>query len=205
MRPAIDFYFDFISPFSYFAHQRLPELADRFGYELSFQVVDLAELKRLAGNFGPTTREIPIKLRYMKVDQVRWARRYDVSVRTPAHYDSSIINRGTFFALTREMVRDYVTLTYRKVWGEGGHMTDEGLTRGIARELGWNDDEFLASANSSGADEQYRSSTARAHRRGVFGVPTMMVGNDMWWGNDRLQFLEEYLASGNVSTTGAVG
>ena len=92
----IDFYFDFISPFSYFAVQRLPAIAERFGRAVNYHVVDLAVLKVAAGNTAPPTRNMPIKLRYMKVDQARWARRYGVPVKSPAYYDSGLLNRGLF-------------------------------------------------------------------------------------------------------------
>jgi 2-hydroxychromene-2-carboxylate isomerase len=194
MQAPIAFYFDFISPFSYFANQRLPQIAERFGRDIAFHVVDLAVLKRAAGNTAPPTRDIPIKLRYMKTDQARWARHYGIPVKSPAYYDSGILNRGAFFAQSKDMIREYVTLVFHKVWGEGGHMTDEMLIRGVVHELGWNGDEFLRFTASDAATELYQSSTARAHQRGVFGVPTMIVGDEMWWGNDRLEFMKEELA-----------
>lgn len=194
MPAPIDFYFDFISPFSYFALQRLPGIAERFGRAINYHVVDLAVLKLEAGNTAPPTRNMPIKLRYMKTDQARWARRYAVPVKSPAYYDSSILNRGVFFAQARQLTPAYVASTFHKVWGEGGHMTDDTLLTRLANELGWDAAEFRKFTASDAANELYRESTERAHRRGVFGVPTMMVGDEMWWGNDRLDFMESYLS-----------
>jgi 2-hydroxychromene-2-carboxylate isomerase len=194
MSKAISFYFDFISPFSYFANHQLPDIAERFGRDIVYHVVDLAVLKRTAGNTAPPTRDMPIKLRYMRTDQLRWARRYGITVKSPAHYDSSILNRGVFFAEGKGVVAEYVSLVFLKVWGEGGHMTDGALLRGIVNELGWDASEFQEFVNSSAATQRYQASTREAHERGVFGVPTMIVGEEMWWGNDRLDFLKERLA-----------
>ena len=65
----------------------------------------------------------------------------------------------------------------------------------LADLLGWDAGEFLAFTESADAEARYRASTAAAHQRGVFGVPTMLIGEEMWWGNDRLEFLEEFLAA----------
>lgn len=194
----IDFYFDFISPFSYFAVQRLPAIAERFGRAVNYHVVDLAVLKVAAGNTAPPTRNMPIKLRYMKVDQARWARRYGVPVKSPAYYDSGLLNRGLFFAREREQVPAYVASTFHKVWGEGGHMTDEMLLGRLAAEFSWDAVAFRKFLSSDTADALYRDSTGSAHRRGIFGVPTMMIGDEMWWGNDRLDFMESFLSETNA-------
>ena len=76
MARIIEFYVDFISPFSYLAHHRLPDLAARYGFTIDYHVADLSELRRLAGNTGPRQTEQPLKLPYSRIDQKRWADRY---------------------------------------------------------------------------------------------------------------------------------
>lgn len=191
----LNFYFDYISPFSYLALQRVPELADRFGRDLKFHPVDLKQIKLLAGNTAPPTRDIPIKLRYARIDQQRWARRYGVPIRTPSLYDSSRLSRGFFFAEDRAVARRYLQISYAKVWGEGGNMLDEQLLSNIAKEMGWDENTFLQYTLSDDGQGRYEQSTRDAHQRMIFGVPTIMIEDEMWWGNDRLDFLEEYLES----------
>jgi 2-hydroxychromene-2-carboxylate isomerase len=193
MTGVIECYVDFISPFSYLALQRLPELAARFGHEVDYKVIDLKEIKRLAGNIGPATRDIPLKLAYAKIDQKRWAERYGVPVTTPAHYDPVRLQRGFVFAQARAKARDYLMLAFHKVWGEGASMIDETMLRSVADELGWNADAFLRSTQSEEATALTQSATREAHARGVFGVPTIVIDGEMWWGNDRLDFVEEFL------------
>jgi 2-hydroxychromene-2-carboxylate isomerase len=194
MARTIDFYFDFISPFSYLAYQRLPDLAERYGYMLAHHPADLADLKRLAGNTAPRITTIPLKLRYSRIDQQRWAHRYGVPIKPPAYsHDSSWLNRGAFFALDRGQVTEYVKNAWGKMRGDGRDIADEGTWRDVATELGWMPDEFVVFVRSDAAQARYQVSTLQAHERGVFGVPTMMIGEDMWWGNDRLDFLEEFL------------
>jgi 2-hydroxychromene-2-carboxylate isomerase len=204
MERIIDFYFDLISPFSYFAHHRLPDMVARYGYSLRHHPVDLKTLKLLACNTAPATREIPIKLAYARIDQRRWARHYGIPVNPPQEYASSLLNKGALFESAPDAARRYVTLAFHKVWGEGGPMTTEPLLRSIASAMSWDFGAFNAFIRSSEADEAYARSTQTAHERGVFGVPTMMIGDHLWWGNDRLGFLNEYLEQLQASGPGTV-
>ena len=78
---------------------------------------------------------------------------------------------------------------------DGRDIAQESMRRDVARELAWPPDEFVAFTQSEESQARYQASTRQAHARGVFGAPTMMVGEEMWWGNDRLDFLEEFLNS----------
>ncbi len=196
MARTIDFYFDFISPFSYLAHQRLPDLAARYGYALAYHAASLADLKQLAGNTAPRVTAIPLKLRYSRIDQQRWADRYGVPIKPPAgSHDSSWLNRGFFFAEDRGRQQDYVVNAWNKLRRDGRDMVDEKLWRDIAKELGWAPDEFVGFIRFEASQQRYQASTRQAHERGAFGVPTMLIGEEIWWGNDRLDFLEEFLKS----------
>lgn len=198
--PVIDFYFDFISPFSYLAHQRLPGLAKRFGCALNYHAADLADLKRLAGNTAPKMTAIPLKLRYSRIDQKRWAERYGVPIAPPSgSHDSSWLNRGAFYAADRSREGEYVTAVWTKMRRDGRDLAEESTWCEIARELGWPPDDFVAFVHSEDSRARYVQSTQQAHERGVFGVPTMMIRDEMWWGNDRLDFLEEFLKSHALS------
>jgi 2-hydroxychromene-2-carboxylate isomerase len=194
MPRIIEFYFDFISPFSYLAYHRLPGLAARHRYELDYRVADLATLRRLAGNTGPRQTEQPLKLPYSRLDQRRWAERYGIPITPPTgSHDSSFINRGSFYALDRGQINPYLAAAWIKMRRDGRDIAEEGFRREVAEELGWDADDFVAFTCSDESQARYVTSTELAHRRGVFGVPTMMIGDEMWWGNDRLDFLEEYL------------
>jgi 2-hydroxychromene-2-carboxylate isomerase len=192
--PILDFYFDFISPFSYLAFHRVPDLAARYGHAVHYHVADLSELRRLAGNTGPRSTEQALKLRYSRIDQKRWAERYQIPFQPPVgSHDSSWLNRGVFYALDRNQIRDYLSCAWGKMRRDGRDISDEATRRDIAKDLNWSADEFLAFTKAKGSRARYSAATNQAHQRGVFGVPTMMVGDEMWWGNDRLDFLEEYL------------
>lgn len=195
MPETIEFFFDFASPYAYLAHVRLPGIASRHGCAISYQPVDLSEIKRAAGNIGPSTHFLAARQRYVMQDTARWAKRYGVPIAQPADYGSARLNRGVFLAIDRNAATEYANAVGRRVWAQGGAMNDTALLRTVAADLGWNAAEFIAYTTSETAAARYRATLAAARSRGVFGVPTMVVGERLWWGNDRLAFVEDYLAT----------
>ena len=193
MPNTIDFYFDFMSPYAYLAHQKLPDMADRHGYVIVYRPLDLGEAKQFVGNTGPANREIPVKHRHLRIDLKRWADLYGVAFSPPAGYGSARLNCGTFLANDRNVARKYVSVAWHLVWGLGGDMNDDILLRDVAHRMGWAQDEFLDYTVSENARTRLRDSQALAMDRGVFGVPMMVLGDEMWWGNDRLHFVENHL------------
>jgi 2-hydroxychromene-2-carboxylate isomerase len=196
MANVIDFYFDFLSPYSYIAHTQLPKLARKHGWSLAYHPVDLQQLKIAGGNTGPSSREQPLKSRYNAQDFRRWSQRYGISIMRPTGYDPRHrLNKGAFYAIDHNRMEAYANAAWNRVWAQGGNMADEALIASAARELGWDADAFLAYTLSDPPAQRFQAETDVAHKRGVFGVPTMTIGEEMWWGNDRLFFLDEYLGS----------
>ncbi|MAS13883.1 MAG: 2-hydroxychromene-2-carboxylate isomerase [Nitratireductor sp.] len=199
-RRPLDFYFDFMSPFSYLAFRKLPGICERYGLELRAHVVDLPKLKLLAGNTGPANVTIPIKIRYLKTDLQRWAERYGVPLSFPASLDTGALNRAYLHALDQGKANDFIRETWDRLWGKGGDPADPALLAELASACGWDPQELADWAASDAAVERLKAETQAAHDAGVFGVPTMIVDGQMWWGNDRLNFMEETLKKG-IKTT----
>lgn len=193
---TIDFYFDFVSPYAYLASVRLPQIAAKHGCEIAFHPINLNAAKQAAGNTGPATVAIPAKMKYAMADFARWGVRYGAPLEFSREGapNSEPANKGTFYAIDRGQAAQYVAAMWRATFGSGGlHGKDEVL-RAVAVEMGWDADDFLAFIASDEAERRYAAGNAEAQDRGVFGAPIMMVGDEMWWGNDRLEFLDEYLA-----------
>jgi 2-hydroxychromene-2-carboxylate isomerase len=199
MTRTIAFYFDFLSPYAYLAHTQLPALAARHGCTIDYHPIDLQKAKLAVGNTGPANREVPIKHRHLRIDLQRWATHYGVPFAPPAGYGSARLNGGSFFALDRQAGQRYVDTAWQLVWGEGGAMDDDKLLASLAERMGWNAAEFIAYTSSDDARARLAASNAQALALGVFGVPTMAVGDEMWWGNDRLHFLEQHLQAHNAA------
>ncbi len=195
MTAQLEFFFDFMSPFAYLAHRRVTELARQYGRELRYVPMNLPAAKIAAGNTGPSNREIPVKLRYLMQDINRWAALDDMPVAFPVSLDSDRMNRGTFFALDRGDAEAYLAACFERGWGEGADISSDETLATVAASLGWSPDEFLAALETAEIEQRYAAANEEAHRRGVFGVPSFFVGEEMWWGNDRLHFIEQYLAA----------
>jgi 2-hydroxychromene-2-carboxylate isomerase len=192
---SIEFFFDVASPYSYLAHVRLPSIASRHGRPIAYRPVDLSEVKRAAGNIGPSSHFLAARRNYLRQDTARWARRYGVPITEPAGYGSARLNRGAFLAIERNVAAEYVNAAGARVWAQGGAMDDDGLLAAVAADMGWDAPAFIAYTSSEAADGRHREALALARERGVFGVPTVVIGEHLWWGNDRLQFVDAHLAA----------
>jgi 2-hydroxychromene-2-carboxylate isomerase len=194
--PTIDFMLDFLSPFGYLARGRLLAIAQKHGARVHYHPIDLVAVKRAVGNTGPSNRDIPAKIAYLTEDLQRWAQRYGLPmVRTLPGANTGRMNRGLLLAMDRDRADDYVRLAWDCVWRDG---LDPGLEETLAelcRRLDWERNEFMAFVDGDDAMQRYAAENANALAQGVFGVPTFLVGRQMFWGNDRLDFLEEHLAS----------
>ena len=191
----IEFFFDFMSPFAYLAHEPLHRIAAEYGYEVDYQPIDLREAKRAAGNTGPPNIEIPPKIKYLMVDLQRWATRYGLPFKRIKSLACARVNKGTFWALDHDQAYEYTKEAYRLLWGMGSDPDDDQLLSAIAQTMGWDPGVFLEFLVSQDAEQRYGHCIDAAIGRGIFGVPIMCVDDQMWWGNDRLDFLTEYLAA----------
>lgn len=189
----LDFYFDFMSPFAYLAFHKVLELCKRYGLEFRPHVVNLPQLKLMAGNTAPPNVNLPLKIRYLSKDLNRWAEEYGVPLIFPKSLASEKLNKAFLYALAKGEGEAFIRAGWDRVWGEGADLADPALLAELANRFGWSPESLSAWVSSQEAADQYEASTQAAHEAGVFGTPTMIVGDQMWWGNDRLMFMERTL------------
>ncbi len=192
----LDFYFDFMSPFAYLAFQKVPAICREHGLDLRLHVANLPKLKIMAGNTGPSNVSIPLKIRYLRQDLDRWAATYGVPLTFPKSLASETLNKAFLYAAERGQAESFVRAAWSRVWGQGEDPADPALLIDLAEAFGWNPDNLSAWVASKDAADRYEASTKAAHDAGVFGMPTMIIGDQMWWGNDRLFFMEDALQKG---------
>jgi len=189
----VRFYFDFLSPYAYLARHRLAELSASHGWRIDYRSIDLGRAKKAIGNVGPANRDMPVKLAHLAKDLSRWAAFYGVGLTFPPNYNSSRLNAGLYYGPCKGREADYVRTVFRLVWELGQAPDDPQTLQAVAREMSWDPGDFVAFTQSEPGLRAYNESTEEAVARHVFGVPTMVVGDEMWWGNDRLFLLEKYL------------
>jgi 2-hydroxychromene-2-carboxylate isomerase len=196
MTAAIDFYFDFVSPYSYLASTVLPGVAASHGAAIDYRPFTLIELMQKVGN-RPTTIECQNKGVYVMADLERWAKRYQVEfVPNPAwqRIDFAELGRGALVALDDGRGADYVAAIFRAVWGDAADLSQRSKLMDILGQTKLDGDRLFQRAASAEYVARLKDCTTAAAERGVFGSPTMFVGKEMFFGNDRFEFMTQALA-----------
>jgi 2-hydroxychromene-2-carboxylate isomerase len=195
MAAEIDFYFDFISPYSYLAAIVLPRLAAEHGVAISYRPFCLIELMKIVGN-RPTTLECKNKGVYAMVDLQRWAKSYRVGFAPNPHWQSidfAELCRVALVASDEGRAADYVNAIYPAVFGKPLDLSQRSELIGVLDKASFAGVRLLDRAKSDEYVAKLEESTRAAAARGVFGSPTMFVDGEMFFGNDRLDFMVQAL------------
>jgi 2-hydroxychromene-2-carboxylate isomerase len=197
MTAVIDFHFDFVSPYSYLASTILPGVAKNYGVSISYHPFTLLELMKKVGN-RPTTIECENKGNYVMADLQRWAKRYQVDF-APNPFWKSIdfpeLGRGALVAIDQGRGADYVTAIFRAIWGEAADLSQRSKLLDVLTSANIDGARLLQGAAKPEYSAKLAKNTAAAAERGVFGSPTMFVGEEMFFGNDRFDFMTQALGS----------
>ncbi len=194
-RKTIEFYFDFGSPAAYLAATQLPKLAADTGAGLVWKPMLLGGVFQATGNHSPA--EIKPKGPYMTTDLKRFARRYGVPFAHNPHFpiNTLLLMRGATALQLQQPERfgDYVKTVYAAMWVDGRDMNDPAKVGAVLQAAGFDAAAVLAMASAQSTKDRLKAVTQEAVDRGVFGAPTMFVGGEMFWGQDRLDFVREAL------------
>lgn len=189
MARQIEFFYDYLSPFSYLADTQLPAIARRTGAEIVYRPILMGAIMKATGNAGPLS--IPSKAAYNIAEFQRWAKRYGVPAQFSPHFpfNSIRIVRGAIAAQLHGSFPAFHSAAFRAIWEQSQDLSKEEALRRIL------DDNGIDPALIEGDDIKHRlrANVDEAVSRGAFGAPTFFVNGEMLWGNDRLDFVEEAL------------
>jgi 2-hydroxychromene-2-carboxylate isomerase len=191
MPHQIEFYFDFGSPYSYLATTQFARLRADTGAEIVYKPFRILELMKLVGN-TPTTVQCKNKARYAGADLDRWAARYQVPVKRNPNmrsFDHDVLRRAALVAIDQGCAETYVSTIYRAVWAGDLNLAERPVLAGVLDKAGLPGEALLTESDAHRYNEQLDAATTAAAERGVFGSPTFFVGDQMFFGNDRLDFL----------------
>lgn len=195
MSKAVEFYFDVGSPAAYLAWTQLPAIARESGTEIEYRPFLLGGVFQATGNRSPM--EVPAKGQYMVDDLQRFARRYGVPFAHNPHFPINTLTlmRGALGLQLRDPQRmvPFVDAVYRAIWVDGKNMNDPATVAGVLQRADFDPQKLLALASDPAVKDALKTTTQEAVSRGVFGAPTFFVGQDMFWGQDRLDFVKEAL------------
>jgi 2-hydroxychromene-2-carboxylate isomerase len=193
-RNALRFYFDYLSSNAYLAWVALPALAERFGRSVELVPVLFPKLLEAYGQLGPA--EVPPKMRWMVRNNLRKARLLGVTLRPPAFhpFNPLLALRVSSLDLANDVRARLVTGLFRAVWTDRRHVSEPAVVAAIANEAGLDGAALVAGAQTPEAKNRLRRQTEDALAAGVFGVPTVIVDGELFFGYDDFGFLERFLA-----------
>lgn len=190
----IRFYFDYISSNAYLAWAKLPELARRYGRRIEPIPVLFAGLLEAHGQLGPA--EIPAKAYWTWRNNARKAALLGIPLRPPRFhpFHPLVSLRVSSLAMPDAERAALVDSLFRAVWVESRDVGQPGVVAEVASAAGLRGPELVAAAQEPAAKAALRQQTDDAIAAGVFGVPSMQVGREVFWGYDDLPYLELLLA-----------
>ena len=196
MAKTVEFFFDFGSPYSYLAYKALPGIAAAHGAQIVWRPMLLGGVFKATGNHSPA--EIPAKGKWLQQDLRRWAARYGAMFNNNPHFpiNTLVLMRGAVGMQMRGAdFLKYIETIFHAMWEEPRNLGEAQELATVLRQAGFDADAFLALVNDAAVKEGLKNYTEEAVARGVFGAPTFIVDGEMFWGQDRLDFVAEKLAS----------
>jgi len=204
----VEFHFDFGSPNAYLAHLVIPQIERRTGGKFAYVPVLLGGVFKLTGNRSPAESLAGIKNKpeYERLETERFLKRHGITRyrRNPFFPVNTLaIMRGAVAAQRLCIYERYIDEIYCHMWAEPKKLDDPEVLRGALIEAGFDAGRLLALSQTDEVKNELRANTERSVARGTFGSPTFFVGDDIYFGKDRLRDVEEAILCGGTRQAGA--
>lgn len=195
MSKTVEFFFDLGSPATYLAYTQLPKICAQTDSQLIYRPMLLGGVFKATGNASPVT--IPAKGRYMFQDLDRYARRYGVPLKFNPHFPINtlmLMRAVTGMQMCHpERFQAFIDCLFHALWVEGHSLDDPATVAAVLTQNNFDPNEVMALTADENVKAGLKQNTDEAVQRGVFGAPSMFVGNQLFFGQDRLDFVLEAL------------
>ena len=193
MAKVLEFLFDVGSPASYIAYKRLPEVAARTGATVQYKPFLLGGVFKATGNHSPA--EIPAKGRWSSIDLAKFAKRYGVPFERNPFFPINTLHlmRGAAGLQDDPRFMAYLDAVFEAMWRNPKNLGDPAEMVPVLARAGVGGDEFMTLIAADATKARLKATTEDAVARGAFGAPTFFVGEEMFFGQDRLDWVEESL------------
>ena len=189
-RPRIRIYTDYKSPYAFVANRRLFELEEKHGAELEWRPYTL-RIAEFMGTVEARTPHFWRKVRYSYMDARRYANAQGLTMKGPRRiYDAFYASAGMLFAQRHGLFRPYHDTVFRRFWNHNLEIDELPQISGVIADIGGSASDFEAYVNGPARAEHDRI-IDEAEALGVFGVPTMVFNDELFWGGDRIDMLIE--------------
>jgi len=200
MSRTVEFLFDFGSPNAYLAHRVIPDIEARTGVVFEYIPVLLGGVFKATGNRSPAEAYagIPAKMAYESLEMRRFIARHGLTRFAMNPYfpvNTLGIMRGAVGARALDVFAPYVEAVFTAMWENGKKMDDPTVIAEVLSAAGLPADRLMALTHDQGVKDQLVANTQAAVARGVFGSPSFFVGEDLYFGKDRLADVEAALGA----------
>lgn len=189
----IEFHFDFGSPTAYLAFTQLKIIAERNKTVIEYYPILLGGVFKATGNNPPAS--VPAKGKYMMTDLQRYADKYRVPYERNPFFPVNTLSlmRGAISYQDEGDFIKYIEVMFKNMWIEPKNLNDEDVLKKVLIENNFDFDDFVKRITDQNVKNRLISNTENAVKKGAFGAPTIFVGDQMFFGQDRMEFVEEYL------------
>jgi len=198
MANPIDFYFDFSSPYGYLASTKIDELAAKHGRAVSWRPILLGAVFKITG--GQPLATIPLKNSYSAHDMARSARLMNVPFKLPTKFPvaGQAPSRAFYWVGDKDpaLAKKLAHALYHAYFAEDRDISNPEVTSNVAAKIGLDKGELTQALNDPAVKERLRTEVDAAIERGVFGSPYIVIDGEPFWGADRLDQVERWLATG---------
>ena len=193
MTKQVDFYFDFGSPNSYLAYTQLPAIAERTGAEIVWRPMLLGGVFKATGNVSPAT--VSAKRDFMGKEIERFIERHGVPFTFNPHFpvNTLALMRGAAAHQLHGDLPRYVKTCFEAMWVTPRNLNEPSEMEAMLSDAGFDPAQFRAWVEDPSVKDVLRANTEAAVSRGVFGAPTYFVGEEMFFGKDQLDLVEQAL------------
>lgn len=195
MASQVDFYYDYGSPTAYLAWTQLPELCARRQAKLNYRPVLLGGIFKATGNASPVV--IKAKGEWLLEDVARYAAFYDIPFTMNPHFiiNSLTMMRGAMWALNEGVIDEFNQAMFQATWVNGLNTADAEVIASVMESANLDHAAMLKTIKEDAIKKQLIDATQSAVDQGVFGAPTMIVGGELHFGQDRLAWVERKLTA----------
>ena len=198
MANPVDFYFDYSSPYGYIAAMKIDELMAKHNRSVNWKPILLGAVFKVTG--GQPLPSLPLKGAYATRDIVRSARFHGVAIKLPSKFPiaSQAPSRAFYWVHDRDpaLARTLAKTLYRAYFVDDRDISSPDVTADVAATLGLQHDEVLAAVNNPAVKDRLKNEVDAAIKLGVFGSPYIVIDGEPFWGVDRFDQIERWLAHG---------
>ena len=188
MIKPFEFYFDFISPYSFIAHQEIKKIERKESIKIKYKPILLGGLHNLHSIKAPAF--IPAKAKFMIRDCKLISEKNKIQFKFNSYFPIKTLNlmRGIFIAQEDDFKSFYIDKIFDAIWKDGLNMNDQNIVDKIIKNMDINPKTFFLRASTPNIKNILKKKTEEAFVKGIFGAPTFLVNNKIFWGQDRLEF-----------------